>query len=59
MDFSAEWYDQQVSHLIQTVIAFGLISLVVGILIVMLITRQNRKRYRTLYRQLNELRPEK
>ena len=55
VDFSADWRDQQVSRLIATVIYVSALSLLVGVLIVMMITRQNRKRYRALYGQLNAL----
>ena len=55
VDFSADWYDQQVSDLVRTVITFGVISLLIGILIVTIIARRERKRNRVLHGQLNEL----
>lgn len=55
VDFSAAWYEQQVSHLIRTTVIMSLLSLAVGVLIVTLITFRTRRRYRRLYGQINEL----
>ncbi|MBQ6205917.1 MAG: diguanylate cyclase [Oscillospiraceae bacterium] len=55
VDFSADWYDRQVSHLIATVIYMSALSLLVGVLIVSIIARRNRQRYRVLYGQLTAL----
>ena len=42
VDFSAEWYDRQVSRLIVTVICVGVCSIVVGVLSVAIVARRNR-----------------
>ena len=55
VDFSADWYDSQVTQLRTTVILFGAASLLIGIVSVILLTHRNRKRYRLLYGQLNQL----
>lgn len=55
VDFSAEWFDRQVSQLVRTVVAVGVLSLVVGVLVVAGLARRNARRYRTVYTQLNEL----
>lgn len=55
VDFNAAWFDTQVSNLVRTVVIVSLISLIFGILIVVIITRRNRARYRVLLAQLNEL----
>ena len=55
VDFSADWYDRQVAHLVITIVAVSAVSLLIGILIVAIISRRNRKKYRIVYGQLNEL----
>ena len=55
VDFSADWYNRQVALLVATIITIGLISVALGILVVAVVTRRNRKSYLTLAGQLNEL----
>ena len=55
VDFDAKWYDQQVSHHIRTIVLVGILSLLIGILIVVIVTRRDLKRYRVMYNQLNNL----
>ena len=55
VDFDAQWYDQQVTHHIRTILFVGILSLLIGILIVVIVTRRERKRYRVMNDQLNDL----
>lgn len=55
VDFSAEWYENQVSSQRTTIFVICGLSLLIGALIVVILTEQSRKRYRQLYSQLNIL----
>ena len=55
VDFSADWYDRQVMSLRITVVFFGAVSLLIGGISAVMLTRRNRRRYRILYGQLNQL----
>ena len=55
VDFSADWFENQVSAQTRTVIIVCVLSLLIGAAIVILLTEQSRKRYRQLYDQLNIL----
>lgn len=55
VDFSAEWYDRQVSNLVRTIIIISIISLCVGTAIMLLIVHNSRNRFRNLYKELNRL----
>lgn len=55
VDFSADWYENQIAVQTRTTVIICVLSLVIGALIVVLITEQSRKRYRQLYSQLNVL----
>lgn len=55
VDFSAEWYEDQLKSLIGTVIIVAALSMGIGIAIVVIITRRKRKQYGILYRRLNGL----
>ena len=55
VDMSADWYDEQINSLVRTVVIVAVASLVIGILIVIIATRHNRKQNAVLSGQLNEL----
>ena len=55
VDFDADWYDAQVWNLGFTISSIGVISLIAGVMIVIVITRRDRKRNLVLNGQLNEL----
>ena len=55
VDFSAEWYNQQLSTLTWTTIIVGLIALLVGGGIVMGIISRSERRIGSIHGQLNEL----
>ncbi|WP_407384659.1 diguanylate cyclase [Ruminococcus sp.] len=55
VDFSADWYEHEISELIRTVLLFCILSVLAGGLIVFVLTENTRKRYRMVYSQLNEL----
>ena len=54
-DFSADWYDRQISNLVWTIIIITVLSLSVGLAIVFLIASRLRKRIHSLYTELNSL----
>lgn len=55
VDFSADWYNDQVFALVRTVLVICAVSLLAGGLIVLIITQQTRRRNRRLYAELNSL----
>lgn len=55
VDFSADWYENQIAEQTRTVIIVCALSLLIGALVVVIVTEQPRKRYRQLYAQLNIL----
>ena len=55
VDFSADWYERQISNQIMTVFIISMLSLVFGIVIIFMIATSARKRVRSLYRELNDL----
>ena len=55
VDFSAEWYEDQLKSLIGTVIIVAVLSMGIGIAIVVILTRRKRKQYGVLYGRLNAL----
>ncbi|MBR2280538.1 MAG: diguanylate cyclase [Ruminococcus sp.] len=55
VDFSADWYNDQVFALVRTVLVICAVSLLAGGLIVFIITQQTRRRNRRLYAELNSL----
>lgn len=55
VDFSADWYEQQLSNQRRTVSIASALSLVIGALIVILVTSRQRRRFRLLYGKLNDL----
>ena len=55
VDFSADWYEDQVFRLIRTSLIICALSLLAGGLIVFLITERTRRRNRQLYAELNLL----
>ena len=55
VDFSADWYDRQVSNQIITMMLVTVTSIVIGVIIVILLAFQFRKRFRLLYKELNTL----
>lgn len=55
VDFSADWYENQVAAQTRTVVIVCALSLLAGAAIVVIITEQSRRRSRQLYEQLNVL----
>ena len=55
VDFSADWYDRQVSGQIRTIIIITVLSLSFGLSIVLMIASRSRKRNRSLMDELNRL----
>ncbi len=55
VDFSADWYNNQVGTLVRTVLIICALSLLAGGLIVILITQRTRRHNRQLYSELNSL----
>lgn len=55
VDFSKEWYDDQLVNMKRTMIAVGLLSLFIGIVLVVLLARRSLRRIRSVNEQFNEL----
>lgn len=55
VDFDANWYDAQIAKHVQTGIAVGVVSLVIGGLVVAVISSRMRRRFRFLYGELSDL----
>ncbi|MBQ3791066.1 MAG: diguanylate cyclase [Lachnospiraceae bacterium] len=55
VDFSAAWYDGQVRKSILTVVVGCVLSLVAGLAIMLVLTGRMRRRFRTIYSDLNTL----
>ena len=55
VDFSADWYEKQVHYQIRTIIIITILSLSFGAAIVLMIASRSRKRFKLLYRELNDL----
>ena len=55
VDFSADWYDRQISNQIRTILIISILSLSFGTIIILMIASSARKRVRSLYRELNDL----
>ena len=55
VDFSADWYDRQVSNQIRTMMLITVMSIIFGVIIVLLLASHFRKRFKLLYKELNKL----
>ena len=55
VDFSADWYDRQISNQIMIVLLVTFTSIVFGVIIVLLLASHFRKRFKLLYKELNKL----
>ena len=55
VDFSADWYDKQISNQIMTMMLVTVTSIAFGVFIVLLLASQFRKRIKLLYKELNKL----
>jgi diguanylate cyclase (GGDEF)-like protein len=55
VDFSAEWYERQITNLGQTIVIVIVLSLLLGGLIVFLVAAKYRKRFDLLYTEMNRL----
>ena len=53
VDFSADWYERQITHLAKTTLTVSAFSLVFAALIITLITAKFRKRFRQLFDEMN------
>ena len=55
VDFSAEWYDTQVTEHIRMVIILSIVMLIVGILAVLFLTAKIKKRFKVLNDKLSDI----
>lgn len=55
VDFGAEWYNQQLALLTQTIVVVAILSLVVGGAIVLTIATKSRRKIESLHGRLNDL----
>lgn len=55
VDFSAEWYENQVSNQIKTTLIISSFSLLFAGIIILMITTRNRRRFKTLYQEMNKV----
>ena len=55
VDFSATWYDEQVSRHMRTAIIIGAFSLVAGAAVVVVITSRMRRRFYRLHQELSDM----
>lgn len=55
VDFSADWYDRQISNQIRTTLIITIVSLTFGALLVLMIASRFSKRFKLLYNELNDL----
>ena len=55
VDFSADWYDRQISNQIMSVLIISILSLYFGTVIIFMIATSARKRVRSLYKELTDL----
>lgn len=53
VDFSADWYERQITHLAKTTLTVSAFSLVFAAVIITLITAKFRKRFRQLFNEMN------
>lgn len=56
VDFSADWYDEQISNSVRTIILAAVLSLLVGGVILIIVTHASRNRFRYFFSQLSDLR---
>jgi diguanylate cyclase (GGDEF)-like protein len=55
VDFSAEWYDRQISNQIRTTLAVCGIAIFAAAVIIIVITTRFRKRIRTMFQEMNNV----
>lgn len=55
VDFSAEWYDEQLANLTRTTLIIAFLSLLIGAAIVVTIVSRTEQKIGTIHNQLNEL----
>ena len=55
VDFSAEWYDRQMTSQVRTIVFTCVVSIVLGAIIILAITTRYRRRFHALYDELNDL----
>lgn len=55
VDFSADWYDKQISDIIFCIAIISIMTLALAVVIVLMIASRSRKRYLSLYKELNDL----
>ncbi len=55
VDFSAEWYDRQITNQILIMILITVTSIVFGVIVILLFAAHFRKRFNLLYKELNNL----
>lgn len=55
VDFAAEWYDDQVSYQIKTIVVITILSLFFGMMIMLMTASRAGKRFKSLMQELNNL----
>lgn len=55
VDFSADWYEQQISQLLKTTLTFSGVSILFAAVIIFLITARFRNRFGLLFREMNQV----
>lgn len=55
VDFSADWFERQISTQARSIMIICVLSLLIGAMIVVVLTDRSRKKYRQLYAQMNVL----
>ena len=55
VDFSADWYDKQISDIIMSIAIICIMTITLGVFIVLMIASKSRKEYLSLYKELNDL----
>jgi diguanylate cyclase (GGDEF)-like protein len=55
VDFSAEWFEQQISNQIKTTLTISGISIFFAVVIIILIAAQYKKRFRFLFSEMNKV----
>ena len=55
VDFSAEWYEQQINHLIRTTVVFVGTSFLFAVAIIWLIITRYRRRFDAMFHEMNQI----
>jgi len=55
VDFSADWFDEQISSFIRTIVLIALVILVISILVILFLTSRISKSFRTLNNKISDI----